>query len=235
MPPGNSQFSMLKYFGSPTIGWPIWASLHTQLMRAARHRLQRQPGAGALRLSHHRVVGNGVTCALFAVLGDAHDGIVLALFLGKVESRYALASASARRAPAPSRSCAPSASERSWPKPPRRNATSQSADSRPYPCRADAPRRGRWPSLVRMTPSMPSTCRVVPEPPCTASPAGLFSDHHVVIVIKRDRFQKFAGLVVLAALRDAACPDRDAAAECARIARLRADPSARTRLPSTRN
>ena len=25
MPPGSSQFSLAKYFGSPTIGWPIWA------------------------------------------------------------------------------------------------------------------------------------------------------------------------------------------------------------------
>ncbi len=26
MPPGSSQFSTEKYFGSPTIGWPIWAA-----------------------------------------------------------------------------------------------------------------------------------------------------------------------------------------------------------------
>ena len=35
--------------------------------------------------------------------------------------------------------------------------------------------RGFWPLASRSTSSIWSTCRVVPEPPCTASPAGLFS------------------------------------------------------------
>ena len=35
--------------------------------------------------------------------------------------------------------------------------------------------RGRWPSRLRIAPSMPSIWRVVPDPPCTASPIGLLS------------------------------------------------------------
>ena len=59
-----------------------------QLVGAARHRLQRHPGqlvAGGL---DHRVIGHRVAGALVAVLGDAHDGIVLALLL-REESRDA--------------------------------------------------------------------------------------------------------------------------------------------------
>ena len=62
--------------------------MRSQLMGAAGHRLERNPGQRTARSLHHRVISDGVARALLAVLRNAHEGFVLALFLGE-ESRNA--------------------------------------------------------------------------------------------------------------------------------------------------
>ena len=149
--------------------------VRAQLMGAARHRLEREPGELARRGLDHRVIGDRVARALLAMLGDAHERIVLALLLGEEGRDAALARLRhagdqrpvdlARRARAEVLASAAAAK--------RVLATSrQPAVSLSSRCTS----RGRWPSRGR---AGPRACRrggaTVPEPPCTASPIGLLS------------------------------------------------------------
>ena len=91
MPPGNSQFSISKYFGSPTIGWPIWAACaRSWCVRPVTGFSDSQASFWAA-VSTDGVIGQGVAGALVAVLGDPHPRIALvALLLGEVGRDAAL-------------------------------------------------------------------------------------------------------------------------------------------------
>ena len=177
MPPG--QFPVLdlrNISGSPMIGMADMRHVRAQLVGAAGDRLEREPGElVAPRSRPPRNRSRRGSRPRRHVARSRMNEVVLALLLGKDRSRCGPASAWARPRPAPSRSCAPSASGRVRPAPRRRSASSRPAGSRRYPCRADAPAAAAGPSQSRSTSSMPSRWRVVPEPPCTASPIGLLS------------------------------------------------------------
>ena len=64
--------------------------VRAQLMGAAGDRLERKPGELLRRRLHHRVIGHGVHGVFLAVLGDAHEGILLDLLLGEISRDAAL-------------------------------------------------------------------------------------------------------------------------------------------------
>ena len=148
-----------------------------QLMRTARDRLQRHPGERACRCLDHRVVGHRVARALVAVLRDAHERLLLALLLGEEGRDPPLArlrhAGGERPVDFPRRARAEGLRQCGGRK--AGLGDQQAAGSvlvepvhqpRPLAVRRRA---------ARSTSSMPSRWRVVPEPPCTDRPIGLFS------------------------------------------------------------
>ena len=59
------------------------SAMRAQLMGAAGHRFQREPGELLRRGLDHGVIGHGMARALLAVAGDAHAGIAFELLLGE--------------------------------------------------------------------------------------------------------------------------------------------------------
>ena len=141
-----------------------------QLMRSSGDRLQRHPGKFRRRGFHHGIVRDCVARAFVAMGGDAHDRVLLALLFRKIgrdaallrfrHTRHQRPVDLARRAMANDPVNAVAAK--------RVLATSRQPDvSLSSRCTS----RGFWPFESRITSSIWSTWRVVPEPPCTASPA----------------------------------------------------------------
>ena len=81
---------LVEIFGVADDGVIDMRHMRAQLMRPPGHRLQRHPGEFLRRGFHHRVVRHRMAGALVAVLGDAHDGVFLVLFLGEIGRDAAL-------------------------------------------------------------------------------------------------------------------------------------------------
>src|SRR5262249_58852183 len=80
-----------KIFRIAHDGMAYMRHVRAQLMRAAGHRLEREPGELARGGVDHGVIGHRVARPLFAVAGDAHERIVLPLLLGEKRGDAALA------------------------------------------------------------------------------------------------------------------------------------------------
>ncbi len=89
-PPGSCPVFLVEIFGIADDGVIDMRHVRAQLMGPPGDRLQRYPGQLLRRGFHHCVIGHGVARALVAMRGDAHDGIVLALFLGEIGRDAAL-------------------------------------------------------------------------------------------------------------------------------------------------
>ena len=176
MPPGKLPVLLLEIFRIADDRMSDMRHVGAQLMRTARDRLQRHPGERACRCLHHRVVGHRVAGALVAVLRDAHERILLALLLGEEGRDAPLArlrhAGGERPVDFPRRARAEGLCQRRGRK--AGLGDQQAAGGvlvepvhQPRPCPSGPG--------ARSTSSMPSRWRVVPEPPCTDRPIGLFS------------------------------------------------------------
>ena len=145
-----------------------------ELMRAAGDRPHHQPGDLLPGLVGDRVERDRVIGAAFAML--ARRACARAVLLAREEGRdTAVVSAAARRRRPPSRASRVSRALKASPRNAaavRVRATTSTPDvSRSSRCTS----RGLRPCRSVKASSIASTCRVTPEPPCTARPAGLFS------------------------------------------------------------
>ena len=173
MPPGSSQFSTLKYFGSPTIGWPIWAAwARSWWVRPVIGRID-QPGQLLPRLVGDARKGRRRARPRARRACDLHALAFRALAAARGRWRRGPRAGAARRRRAPSRASG-SPAPRTPGRERRRLSACAATTSTPAVSRSSRwTRRGLRPCRSVKASSMASTCRVTPEPPCTARPAGL--------------------------------------------------------------
>ena len=80
---GELPVLLRKIFGIADDGMADMRHVRAQLVGAAGHGLEREPGHVPGRGIEHGVIGHSVARALFAMPRDAHERIILGLLLGK--------------------------------------------------------------------------------------------------------------------------------------------------------
>ena len=161
--------------------------MRPQLMGAAGHGFERNPRQRPPGGLHHRIIGNRKALRLLAMAHDAHERIVLALFLGE-EGRERPCWTWERPPPAPNTPCGPNASGKSW-RSCRGKAVLATRRSRRYPSRAGVRAAAAGRAIAQEfqhAVEMPRGAGAALH----RKPHRLVQDQYIVVLEERDRFEK---------------------------------------------